>query len=36
MVAMLCGVVVGTYSSIAIASPILWGLTRLSERLRSR
>jgi preprotein translocase subunit SecF len=36
MVAMLCGVVVGTYSSIGIASPILWGLTRLSERLRSR
>jgi preprotein translocase subunit SecF len=36
MVAMLCGVVVGTYSSIGVASPILWGLTRLSERLRSR
>jgi preprotein translocase subunit SecF len=36
MVAMLCGVVVGTYSSIGIASPLLWGLTRLSERLRSR
>ena len=36
MVAMLCGVVVGTYSSIGIASPILWGLNRLSERLRSR
>jgi len=36
MVAMLCGVIVGTYSSIGIASPILWGLNRLSERLRSR
>jgi preprotein translocase subunit SecF len=36
MVAMLCGVVVGTYSSIGVASPILWGLNRLSERLRSR
>jgi preprotein translocase subunit SecF len=36
MVAMLCGVIVGTYSSIGIASPTLWGLTRLSERLRSR
>jgi preprotein translocase subunit SecF len=36
MVAMLCGVIVGTYSSIGVASPILWGLNRLSERLRSR
>ncbi len=36
MVAMLCGVVVGTYSSMCIAGPILWGLTQLSERLRSR
>lgn len=36
MVAMLCGVVVGTYSSMCIAGPTLWGLTRLSERLRSR
>jgi preprotein translocase subunit SecF len=36
MVAMLCGVVVGTYSSIGVASPILWGLNRLSERLRTR
>ncbi len=36
MVAILCGVIIGTYSSIGIASPILWGLDRLSERLRSR
>jgi preprotein translocase subunit SecF len=36
MVAMLCGVIVGTYSSIGVASPTLWGLNRLSERLRSR
>jgi preprotein translocase subunit SecF len=36
MVAMLCGVIVGTYSSIGVASPILWGLNRLSERLRTR
>ncbi|MGC8962821.1 MAG: protein translocase subunit SecF [Candidatus Bipolaricaulaceae bacterium] len=36
MVAILCGVIIGTYSSIVIASPILWGLNRLSERLRSR
>ncbi|MGQ9700389.1 MAG: protein translocase subunit SecF [Candidatus Bipolaricaulaceae bacterium] len=36
MVAMLCGVIVGTYSSLCIAGPLLWGITRLSERLRSR
>lgn len=36
MVAMLCGVVVGTYSSMCIAGPTLWGITRLSERFRSR
>lgn len=36
MVAMLCGVVVGTFSSLCIASPILWGITRLGERLRAR
>ncbi len=36
MVAMLCGVVVGTYSSMCIAGPILWGITQLSERLKAR
>ncbi len=36
MAAMLCGVTVGTYSSMCIAGPMLWGLTQLSERLRSR
>jgi len=36
MTAMLCGVVVGTFSSLCIASPILFGITTLSERLRAR
>lgn len=36
MMAMLCGVVVGTYSSMCIAGPLLWGVTRLGERLRGR
>lgn len=36
MVAMLCGVMVGTYSSMCIAGPILFGVTRLGERLRAR
>lgn len=36
MVAMLCGVIVGTFSSLCIASPILWGITRLGERFRAR
>jgi preprotein translocase subunit SecF len=36
MTAMLCGVLVGTFSSLCIASPILFGITRISERLRAR
>lgn len=36
MTAMLCGVIVGTFSSLCIASPILFGITRVSERLRAR
>jgi len=36
MTAMLCGVVVGTFSSLCIASPLLFGITRVSERLRAR
>lgn len=36
MVAMLCGVIVGTFSSLCIAGPILWGITRLGERFRAR
>jgi preprotein translocase subunit SecF len=36
MVAMLCGVVVGTYSSMCLAGPLLWGLARVSERLKAR
>jgi preprotein translocase subunit SecF len=36
MTAMLCGVLVGTFSSLCVASPILFGITRISERLRAR
>lgn len=36
MAAMLCGVIMGTYSSMCIAGPILLGITQLSERLRAR
>jgi len=36
MVAILCGILAATYSSITIAPPTLWGVNRLSERLRSR
>ncbi len=35
-VAMACGVIFGTYSSIFIASPILYGWARVAERLRAR
>ncbi|MCS7240218.1 MAG: protein translocase subunit SecF [Candidatus Bipolaricaulota bacterium] len=35
-VAMACGVIFGTYSSIFIASPILYAWTRAAERLRAR
>lgn len=35
-VAMACGVVFGTYSSVFIASPILYGWVKISERLRAR
>lgn len=34
-VAMLCGVVVGTYSSLCIASPILYAWVRISERMKA-
>lgn len=35
-VAMACGVIFGTYSSIFIASPILYGWARIAEKLRTR
>lgn len=35
-VAMACGVIFGTYSSIFIASPILYGWARIAEKLRAR
>jgi len=35
-VAMACGVILGTYSSIFIASPILYGWARIAEKLRAR
>lgn len=35
-VAMACGVIFGTYSSIFIASPILYAWVRIGERLRAR
>lgn len=35
-VAMACGVIFGTYSSMFIASPILYGWVRVAERLKAR
>lgn len=35
-VAMACGVIFGTYSSVFIASPILYGWVRVAERLKAR
>lgn len=35
-VAMACGVIFGTYSSIFIASPILYGWAKAAEKLRAR